>query len=624
MDRVLINLMSVGFAKLSAGLANRDAAAAGVPTDGEALVRELAARAPSATNTLITRTVSDVWSGCRAVGLPVEIAEPHLAALAVVLEHAELASEDCVVIASGGPVAISAATDIADRIVAAAPAGDTEIDATVLGYLATTLLKSFAASGELLVELTAVLFPPADEPNIGIDLQIEIATGAGLDLKHDIAGYTGAAYTEDVSARAAPVSNAALTLAKIERADALGLSVPLLETLTVCLINRTKSAEIRHDDLVATADHAKVVESDLARLSEQRSAGVREFETAIGHFKGGRLAECDRALAVVEEQAVERTIAPMPDLAVTELAMAIRIVRAELQILQGVYHKAARHFGYAQRYLARAHVEARWSLAEREAFYYEVAAYQDEVPSYLDQAARACTSAIATMPDEQSSALISTARTVLARVLTIIGERDQAPERFEIAAQLLADAQETFAGSSSASEEAVVAALRAGALTRLGELMSKPDLLERAAWIVQSALELPKVAATGLLPEGLSSEADNDLELQLALAVAGFAVRTESAGLLETAASTIEAKLPSLLERQIAFDETGYSANLLAARCHQAMAAWLRVEGDRDGVESCIENLSRAYSEAGFTDLAEGARMVSTSKTDPRSAANAA
>lgn len=462
-------------------------------------------------------------------------------------------------------------------------------------------------------------------PAVGDATTQEVAeTGLEGRRAHDLDDGLPTAVVTAAPLPAAPVSNAALTLAKIERADALGISVPLLETLTVCLINRTKSAEIRYDDLVAGAEHTKAIQAALMRLPEQPGAGARDFDTSIGHFVGGRFAECDRALAAIEERSVERTIAPIPDSTVTELALAIRLVRAELTILQGLYQKAARHFGFAQRYVPRSDADTRWPLAEQEAHYYEVAAYQGKAPSHLDQAARACTSAIATLPDEQPTVMMAKAQSVLARLLTIIGERDQAPERFEIAAQLLASAQQTFADNSHPGEEATIAALRAGALTRLGELINKAELLEQAAWIVQSALELALEDRESLLPQVLSDDAGRDLELQLALSVAGFAMRTDRVGLLEKAVDTIEAKLPALLEQPVATDESGYSRNLLAVRCHHAMAAWLGMSGDEQGGKTCLGNVASAYAALGFKDLAETSRSAVSVRPHRRTAADAA
>jgi tetratricopeptide (TPR) repeat protein len=610
LDVALINLTAAGLGMLCRPRKNE-----AVPPQaaGEQMVRALLVAAPGPTQTLINRCVEDIWQACQAVGLPAELADPHLSVLPDLIENVDLSAPERAIFETGPSDDNSTdqvLSDLADRICALAESEEnhpSDIDQTVLTYLLGTFFKSLAASHGILGELrpfaTDILAPPAEQTSS--EAAPEVAPSSSVPQP--------AAPSE-----AAP-SQAAATLAKIERAEALGVSVPILEVITVSLINRNKSAALRHDDLVSAAASARNLGEALEQLEHRPSAQLSSIRDANNQFLAGRIVECDRILAGAEDHAVRHSIENSPpDAALAEFAVEIRKIRAGLSALQGNYLKAARHHGFAQRYIPRTSHEARWRSAEQEAHYYELAAYHQATADALEHATRACSGALAAMPDHTGSPTYAIAQTTLARLLIILGEKEQAPGRFELAAQLLVGAQSIFEAAletpgDETTQEVSIAnihatVLRAIALTRLGELHRTPDLLEQAAMYIQAAMT--GVANLGIDLSNPSQEiavpADITvgLETQLALTIAAFADINAQAELHNTAIVTILEALPQIVPDQTQFAVSDYAHCILAARCHRALATWHSAIGDLEAEAKHLAQASKAYAAAGFVEVA--------------------
>lgn len=619
LDVALINLTSAGLAKLCGP--KEDTAILSSATS-ERLIRVLLAVAPGPTQALTNRCVEDIWQACQAVGLPAELAEPHLTVLPALITQAELSTSERAIFETGHSSSDDnnhdqALSNLANRVCTSGnlDEGTSGIDQTVLTFLVGTFLKSLAASRDVLDELRPfavdVLTPPAAQP-------------------------AAEAVPERASSSSSPPqptapSQAAATLAKIERAEALGVSVPVLEVITVSLINRNKSAALRHDDLVSAAANARHLNATLEQFEHHPAAQTDSIRNAQSQFLAGRIGECDRILANAEDDVVKHSVGiSPPDTTLAEFAAELRTVRAGLSALQGNYVKAARHHGFAQRYIPRASHEARWRSAEQEAHYYELAAYHHATTDALENATRACSGALAAMPDHAQSPTYAFAQTTLARLLIILGEREQSPERFELAAQLLISAQSVFdavldASRNEAAQEIATAnihatVLRAIALTRLGELHRTADLLEQAAMYIQAAMtalsDLGTASSDPSYEINLPADVTVGLETQLALTIAAFAEMNAQNELHNTAITTILDSLPEIVPNQPQFATSDYVHCILTARCHRALASWQRANGDFDAETKHLAQASKAYTAAGFVEVANHvAKSAQSSRT---------
>jgi len=572
LDVALINLIAVGIERICRP-----------PTDGvrpmraefdrERLIEKLTAAEPDRMSGLIAGVVEAIWQNCRTVGLPAELAEPHIEVLSEVFSSTHLrASDQAMFCVAGHKTPINAVSDLARRVIAPIePAlGDSEIDATILNFL----LESFLTS---LYERRAL---------IQIVLPIVNAT------------VVPSLTPEETAAEA----QKAAMLAKIERADALGIPVSVLETITVSLINTTRSADLRQADLLGAAADARALSVALERLPEQAPDYAEPLSLVPGMFRTGRYIDCDRHLGSVEDLVVRHSIDTYAHAAEhVTLAIELRTLRACLATLEGSFTKAARHYGFAQRYIVRADIERRWKYARLEAHYYELAAFYRGDASGLDNAARACTSALATMPVTPSSVTRACAQTGLAHILIVLGEQERRPDRFELAAQLLGDAADMLAGAQQMASQARRATiLRATALCRLGEWHRKSELLEQAATLFQSIL-------TSTPDDGAEDQAEIELGLRAhtALAMVGFAGLMAIEKVHDQAIDIIHAELPELLAHHTPYNHSGYNRCLLAARCHQALADWYDAQGEHASVAVHLAGAAGQLAAAGFASDGE-------------------
>ncbi len=570
LDVALINLIAAGLDWVCRPPTAGDRTFA-TEFDGENLIRKLTAAEPAKTGQLIARVVEDVWQSCRVISLPAELAEPHIAFLSDIIGGAHLRSNDqAMFFAPEHQAPDKALADLSQRIVSSIEHDFAEsgVDETVLTYLLETFLASLYAAREMvqaIQPLVATILPPP--------LPSEMVAAA---------------------------SQSAVMLAKIERAEALGIAVPILDTITVALINTTRSADLRQADLLAAAGDARKLAEALARLPERAPAHADYLRPLSDMFCTGRIVDCDRALVRTEDLVVRHSVDTSAHTAGhIGLASELRTQRACLAALEGSFTKAARHYGFAQRYIPRADFEIRWHFAELEAHYYELAAFYKGDSSGLENAARACTSALATMPTEPSSVTRARAQITLGHILILLGEKEREPDRFELAAQLLGDAEALLDGTTDVESLARrTTILRALALNRLGVLHRKSALLENAASLYQSVIEQPS-----------SHEADDNddpaeiglgLRLHMALTLIDYADLEPGEELRRAAIASIQTALPNILAHHTPYNRSGYNRCLLAARCHEALAGWHNLKGESAETAQHLADAAVQYGAAGF------------------------
>ncbi|MGI9477466.1 MAG: hypothetical protein ACR2PI_12235 [Hyphomicrobiaceae bacterium] len=569
LDVALIKLIATGIERICRS-PEVGVRAVRMDVDHEALIQKLTTAEPERMGRLIGEVVAAIWENCRKVGLPAELAEPHITVLSEVMAAAHLrAADQAMFCVAGHNPPNNALPDLAERIVAASAGErtDGEIDATVLHFLLETYLESLYRQRELIqviLPIVKAFIVPAPTP-------------------------------AEVAARA----QSAAVMAKIERAEALRVPVSVLETITVTLINTTRTADLRQADLLAAAADARALLDALERLAQHAPDYAASLSLVPGMFRAGRFIECDRQLGIVEDLVVRHTIDTYSHVAENvSLAIELRTQRACLAALEGSYTKAARHYGFAQRHIARADVERRWWFARLEAHYYELAAFYKGDASGLDNAARACSSAIASMPATPHSVTRARAQTGLGHLLIVLGEKEQRPDRFELAAQLLNDSADVLSStqpSSSLARHAMI--LRATAMCRLGEWHRNADLLEQAATILQL------VAKAMLDDDGDDHQDPAEVELglraRMALAMLGFAELTAADKVRDEAIAIIEAELPELLGHHTPYNRSGYNRCVLAAKCHQALAKRDDVQGDKVGAAAHLAGAAGQLSAAG-------------------------
>ncbi len=564
LDVALIDLIAAGLVRFCAPatVGNR-AYPAGF--DSEELIRRLTAADSARVGQLTARVVEDIWQSCRAVGLPAELAQPHVAFLAAVIAGARLRDADQARMCDPEiPMPQEALGDLCRRILASNTLDLAEhgIDETVLGYLLDAYLASLSASRSVLQampELMAQVLPNDDQ---------------------------------DATAQKA------VALAKIQRAEALGIAVPILDLITVKLINTTRSADLRQADLLAAAEDARSLGEALEQLPESEPALADYLSALPDMFRTGRIADCERVLASTEDLVVRHSVDNAPHSGEhVGRAIKLRTQRAYLAALDGSFTKAARHFGFAQRYVPRADVETRWRFARLEAHYYELAASYRRDETGLDNAARACTSAIAAMTAEHASAARAMAQTQLGHVLILLGEKERVPDRFELAAQLLEGAGHVFAEAGLLDGVARHAAiLRAAALHRLGVMHRNGDLLESAISLYQSIIEQPAMDDARSDPAEISL----GLRSRMALALIDYAELEPADQLRAAAIASIEAVLPQLRAHGTPYNCSAFNRRLLVARCHEALARWYRSKGDQAGATAHFADAGREYTAVGF------------------------
>ena len=563
LDVALIDLIAAGLVRFCAP-ADRVITA---DWDGEGFIRRLTAADSAQTGQLTARVVEDIWQSCRAVGLPAELAEPHVAFLATVIARARLCGEDQTRMRQPDDhLAKDALANLSGRIMASNTLDLAEhgIDETVVGYLLETFLGSLSASRSSLRALQPVVAQAlADEG-------------------------------EDATA------TKAVALAKIQRAEALGLAVPILDLITVTLINTTRSADLRQADLLAAADDARSLGEALERLPESDPALADYLSPLSDMFRTGRIADCERILASAEDLVVRHSVDTSPHSGDhVGRATTLRTLRGHLAALEGAFTKAARHFGFAQRYIPRADAEDRWRFARLEAHFYELAAFHRRDEMGLDNAARACTSALAAMTSEHAAAARAMAQTHLGHVLILLGEKERAPDRFELAAQLLADAGQHFANAGQVVggvRQAVI--LRATALYHLGVINRDAALLEMAISLYQSMIEQSETGADDAAED--PAEIGFGLRSRMALALIQYAELEPADQLREAAIASIEAVLPQLRTHGTPYNASGFNRRLLVGHCHEALGRWLASKGNQSAAAAHFADAGRELAAIGF------------------------
>ncbi len=283
-------------------------------------------------------------------------------------------------------------------------------------------------------------------------------------------------------------AGAATTLTKIARADALGITVPLLELITTNLINRCKSADLDPDDLSTAATAAAAVLAGINALADSTPAHTEKLRAAARALAGGTPAECDRRLAKIEDRLIRHAIDG--DRRSTKFAIEIRSQRAAIQSLLGEYTKAARHFGFAQRYISPRQFAERWRYAAKEAANYELAALIDAAPQAMDHAARSLSELLAAIPPGTATPTRVRVQTSLARILLMLGERKHVDSHFDLAGQFLEDACKVFAENGDIADHIRAEALKAEAFCHLGKSYRIRHLLEKSATIFATLLTI--------------------------------------------------------------------------------------------------------------------------------------
>lgn len=578
------------------------------------LIPGLLATVPVPTGQVINQCVEDIWQSCQEIGIPADLAEAHLAVLPLLLSNAELTiAERRSLLAPQSDTIAADAAQLAERLTSSAVdvISTNDLDETVLGFLLERFFLSLASSHKAIEEIQDAISnlplaaaPATLAPRATLDAD-------AIDAPAAIRATPPAPAPPPPHAIAQKPSAAGLTLAKIERADALCIPVPILDTITVTLINLTKSATIRQADLLAAAATARALAARLADLGRHSVAHMNKAEAALVQFNAGRLADCDRILASIEDPIVTSSIGPIPnEVKPTKIALEIRIIRAEIQALAGAFLKAARHYGFAQRYIARQDYEDRWPIALKEARHYELAAFYTHQDDSLDKAARTCTSALAAIPPVGLTISRADVQTELARLLIILGQKEDRPERFELAAQLLADAELIYRDASIAVGSLNAATHKAEALTLLGDHLHDSDILAAAAHHYQAALKTAaSLLSTDASPTDPAIGPDHILDLRtgMALAIASLARNKGTTSTEDEALAIVADALPLLISRHQSCPTAGFAHHARIARSHTALSIW---HASRDETVAAASHVEQAIEAYGAATMPATAKML--------------
>ena len=588
LDVVLIKLIAAGIERICRPLAD-DAHTVPVELDGEELIRQLSAAEPEVTAKLIADVVELVWQSCQAVGLPAGIAEPHLAALPAIIDRSYVRAADrALFLGADVDAPKNVIAELSQRLIASSAPDpgavgpsktgldDRGLDDTVLVYLLESFLQSLNGARLLVQKIQPVL--------------IRILSG------------------RTQAERAATREQEAVTLAKIGRADALGIPVPLLDVITVSLINLTRTADLKQADLLAVAADARALGAVFERLPEIAPAQAGALDPLPGAFRAGKTVDCDRLLATAEDQIVKHSIDTSAHAAGhAPVAIELRKARARLAALESHFTKAARHYGFAQRYVSPIDIDMRWQLARQEAHYYELAAFRGEDHQGLENAARACTSMLAALPEGPASLTRASIQACLGHILILLGEKESQAGRFELAGQLLSDAREFLGGMTEPNGLMPrVDVFLATALVRLGELHRDGALIEQGARMYQAVIEAPGPRPVDDFEGGELLGPMFGLRPRLALAMLSYARLEQETGLREPAIANIETELPDILNDQTSYNRSGYDRCILAARCHKALAEWYTNEGDKVAADESLAEVARYCAAAGLDDILSG------------------
>ena len=588
LDVALIELVSAGLRRFFSE--DQNTARSSTEADDGALLRRLLVASPEVAGALVNRCVADQWHSIQANQLPTEIATEHLARLPRILAADRTSPDATEDFFAQSPIALADAIILATDI----DTSDGTIDETILTFLLEVFLRSLQASRTEIETLLPLMAGPPD-------LDAPISYPPELDTLADA--------LPPPASVPRPRSDATLTLEKIARADALAVSVPILELITVAVINRTRSPHLRQADLADVAAKARAIRAELAGFAVRRPFGWSDLDTLVNTFDAGRLDACSRTLTAIEEEAVRQGSPGAPRAPeLVDCAIQMRLLRARLYALQGNDIAAARQMGHAQRHVPRTDHARRWQMAIREARHYEHAAYHDRDPAHFDSAARACSSAFASLSADTPPALRAEIQSELAHYLIRLGHIELSSSRFEIAAQLLEDAVPNL-GADDDARVRLLALIRQGdAVMGLARLSGADHLSGRAVASYEAASHLISTAADGPARHGDMRRPFDEgiaaLRARLAVALLSRSASNEDASLHETALDTIADVLPSLAAPHDLGEDASFSANLLAGQCHYAAALWLTMMGETDAARQRMKAAVSALEDIGCNRLA--------------------
>jgi tetratricopeptide (TPR) repeat protein len=606
LEVALIELVSAGLWRFFVRSESPEASLTDV--DGGAFVRHLLFAAPDPAGTVVNRCVTDLWHQVHANQLPTTAAIAHIRLLPEILVADQPASDDAEALFAQSPIAIADAIILAHDI----DTSTGDIDETVLTLLLETFLKSLKAChaelDALAPEFAAAAAAASPPPCIS----------AELGAAPEIAAHPAQLTPDPTEISDAPLqrprpkttSESSRTLQKIARADALHISVPMLELITVTLINRTRSSDLREADVTAAAAEALALRAELAAISSGKSFDGPGLPGLLTAFDDGRFDAINRTLTAIEEEAVRHTTTTAtrdPDF--VERATAMRLLRARFHALQGADVQAARQMGSAQRHVARTDHARHWQLARSEARHYEHAAFYGRAPDHLESAARACSTVLANFNAKTPQDLRAEAQSELAHYLIRLGQIEQSSSRFDIAAQLLADAIANL-GAATSPTTRLLARIREGdALLGLARLSGATQLFDRAIESYETAIDLlPDI--TDEPPEESSARRPFDesvtaLRARLAIALALRLDADTETNLHEAALETIVDVLPDLAAPHDLSDDAGFSANLLVGLCHRVIAGWLAATGDSAAARRRVAAAAEVLEDACCARLAD-------------------
>ena len=595
LDVALIELVSAGLRRFF--INDPDAPHAWAEADDGALLRWLLVASPEAAGNLVNRCVTDQWSSIKANQLPVTIAADHLARLPRILAADRTAPEQPEDFFTQSPIAL------ADGIILANGMDTSDgppIDETILTFLLEVFLRSLqSCRTEIetvmpLITETADLETPHETPQL---YAAELDTSADAD-EPPVA-----------SPVAQPRSDATLTLEKIARADALSISVPLLELITVAVINRTRSPHLRQSDLADAATEARAIRTELVELAIEQPFGWAGLDTLVNTFDAGRFEACSRTLTAIEEEAVRQGTGTSPRVPeCVDCAIRMRLLRARLYALQGNDIAAARQMGNAQRHVSRGDDARRWQMAIREARHYERAAYHDRDPPHFDSAARVCSSALANLSADASPPLRAEVHSELAHYLIRLGQIEHASSRFEIAAQLLESAIPYLAAERDPRQRLLALVRQGDALIGLARLSGADHLSERAIESYEDASQLISTMNAERSAPGDTrrpfDESVTALRARLAVALLAGNNPNPDDGVNQTAVEAIVDVLPELTGPHDLGEDACFSASLLVGCCHHAVAVWLAAMGEINAAQKRMAMAAAVLHEIGCDVLA--------------------
>ncbi len=606
LEVALIELVSAGLSRFF--IRSTDPEAVLAKADADAFVRRLLHAAPEPAGTLVSRCATDLWHHIRANQLPTSTAAAHIQLLPEILAADQAAPDDAKALFTQSPTALADAIILAHNV----DTSGKEIDETVLTFLLETFLTSLKACRpelEALAPYFAAEHAALSEPDQASQPQADgTAPDDGAAPDHPAPQPSNAQTAPRPPPRGR--SEASLTLKKIARADALAISVPLLELITVALINRTRSPDLRDADLTAAAAEARSIRAELVTIAQKQPFGRSDIDGIINAFDSARFEPVNRILTAIEEDAVRTTTTPAPrNIDHVECAITMRLLRARLHALQGADVLAARQMGNARRHVALTDHARHWQLARLEARHYERAAYYGRAPDHLESAARACSSALANLNANSPRELKAEIQSELAHYLIRLGQVEQSSSRLDIAAQLLADAITALSEATPPITRLLALVRQGDALLGLARLSGATNLVDRAIESYENAIDvLPALANLPPPPSPDRRPFDESvlaLRTRLALALA-FRLDTETdTNLHEAALETIVDVLPGLTAPHDVADDAGFSASLLIGLCHRVIAGWLAAAGDTASARRRVAAATEILEDACFERLAE-------------------